>query len=127
MTLLNSTISGNRAISHAGGIDNWGGTVTLSNTIVANNLLSGDCWGDIISDGYNLDSDNTCNLTATGDITNTDPLLGPLQNNGGPTETHALLGGSPAINTSSPACPATDQRGVFRSDGLCDTGAYEFP
>jgi hypothetical protein len=56
-----------------------------------------------------------------------DPRLGPLQDNGGPTPTHALLPGSPAIDTSS-ACPATDQRGVTRPQGAgCDIGAFEAP
>lgn len=63
-----------------------------------------------------------------------DPLLGPLQDNGGPTFTHALLAGSPAIDTGNPAllgsggsaCEATDQRGVARPQGsACDIGAYE--
>ncbi len=63
------------------------------------------------------------------------PLLGPLANNGGPTQTHALLAGSPAIDAGNPAtpgsggnaCEATDQRGYARPAGLaCDIGAYEF-
>ena len=63
-----------------------------------------------------------------------DPLLGPLQDNGGPTWTHALLDGSPAIDTGTPTdCPAIDQRGYLRpvdGDGddiaVCDIGAYEY-
>src|SRR3970282_626777 len=54
--------------------------------------------------------------------------LGPLANNGGPPQTHALLAGSPAIDAGSPDCPppATDQRGVARPQGpACDIGAYE--
>jgi hypothetical protein len=62
-----------------------------------------------------------------------DPLLGPLRDNGGPTPTRALLGGSPAVDAGDPgACPATDQRGILRTwdgdnDGqaICDVGAYE--
>ena len=62
-------------------------------------------------------------------------VLGPLQNNGGSTETHALLLGSPAIDTGDVACTdidgeplTTDQRGALRPQGAaCDIGAYEFP
>ena len=53
-------------------------------------------------------------------------MLGPLADNGGPTLTHALLAGSPAIDAADTAvCPATDQRGVAR-DAACDVGAFEF-
>jgi hypothetical protein len=65
-------------------------------------------------------------LNWTGDIRNTDPLLGPLQNNGGPTLTHALLAGSPAINLGDTTdSPGEDQRGFRRVDRN-DIGAFEF-
>jgi CSLREA domain-containing protein len=128
-TLTSSTVSGNTAPSTGGGISNFtGASATLKNTIVANSPSGGDCSGIITSDGHNLDSDGTCGLTGTGDLSNTNPLLGPLADNGGPTQTHALLGGSPAIDAGSPDCPppATDQRGVARPQGAaCDMGAYE--
>jgi hypothetical protein len=56
-----------------------------------------------------------------------DPRLGPLADNGGPTRTHALLLGSPAVDAAStPDCPTTDQRGVSRPQGAaCDIGSYE--
>ena len=59
---------------------------------------------------------------------NADPLLGPLQNNGGPTDTQALGAGSPAIDAGDPAtCSATDQRGVARPQrARCDIGAFEY-
>ena len=129
VTVTNSTISGNSATSNSGGINNTGdGTVTLTNTIVANNSVGGDCVGTITSSGNNLDSDGTCGLGAAGDISNTDPKLGALADNGGPTQTHALLSDSPAIDAAdNAACPATDQRGVTRPQGpTCDIGAYEF-
>ncbi len=129
LTLTNSTVSGNTASSVGGIFNDFGGTLTLKNTIVANSPSGGDCFGTITSAGYNLDSDGTCGLAAAGDISNTDPLLGPLADNGGPTLTHALLAGSPAIDAGSPDCPppATDQRGVVRPQGAaCDIGAYEF-
>ena len=77
--------------------------------------------------GYNLSDDASCNLTQPTDITNTDPLLGPLADNGGATLTHVLLPGSPAIDSGDDvACPASDQRGVSRPQGAgCDRGAVE--
>jgi hypothetical protein len=89
------------------------------------------------SNGYNLSSDSSCNFNGPGDLNNTGPLLGPLQNNGGPTKTQALLSGSPAIDAGNPSgCTdglgnmlTTDQRGMPRPDtedtGGCDMGAYE--
>ena len=81
-----------------------------------------------LSLGNNLDSDGTCGLTGAGDLPNTDPLLGPLAANGGPTLTHALLPGNTAIDTGDDdSCPATDQRGVVRPPrAACEIGAYEF-
>jgi hypothetical protein len=130
LRLTNSTISSNRAGVQGGGIFNQSvGTVTLTNTLVAGQFSGGDCSGLITSNGHNLDSDGTCNLNPTiGDLPRTNPLLGPLQDNGGPTETHGLFASSPAID-AIPAglCPATDQRGVPRPQGKgCDIGAFEF-
>jgi hypothetical protein len=142
-TLKNSTIAGNTsALSYGGGIYSdlagGGGTVNLQNTIVAGNTgyFTQDVYGDITSLGYNVigDATNSGFTPATGDLTNVDPLLGPLQVNGGPTLTHALLPGSPAIDAGNPAgCSdqdgnplTTDQRGVARPQGArCDIGAFE--
>ena len=131
LTLTNTTISGNES----GGILKREGTLTLTNTIIANNPSGGDCAGAFTSLGFNLDSDGTCRLGSTGDLSNADPLLGPLQDNGGPTFTHALLDGSPAIEAGdnsvldSPLNLATDQRGAgfprLQSFNV-DMGAYEF-
>ena len=127
-TLVNNTISNNTAtVGSGGGIIN-AGTATLTNTIVANNL-NDNCSGSIASLGNNLDSGSTCGFGA-GDISGQNPLLGALADNGGPTQTRALLAGSPAIdNGNNAACPMTDQRGVMRpypTGGTCDIGAFEF-
>jgi CSLREA domain-containing protein len=123
LTLTNSTVSGNDE-----GICNHDGRVaTLTNTIVAGN--SANCSGpDITSLGYNLADDTSCGFSATGDLVVADAMLGPLQDNGGPTETHDLLPGSLAIDAGG-SCPppTTDQRGVVRPQGVaCDIGAVEF-
>lgn len=132
-TIINSTIAGN----FGGGTHSESGgnsSIAITNTIIANNLSGGDCSGTIIDGGHNLASDDTCSLDpANGSLPNTDPLLGPPQDNGGPTLTHALLPGSPAIDAGDDsACPDTDQRGVPRpidgnGDGwaICDIGAVE--
>lgn len=133
--LTNVTFSG--SITHGGigvGIFN-DGTVTLKNTIIANSPVGGNCYnngGTFVDKGHNLDSGNTCGFSAAnGDLINTDPLLGPLQNNGGYTDTLALFKGSPAINHgTNVGCPQKDQRGKTRitsTDPTCDIGAYEYP
>jgi hypothetical protein len=116
--------------------------VTLQNSIVANNS-GGNCSGMMISNGYNMSSDATCTFSNHGDRDNIDPKLGPLQYNGGPTQTMALPSGSPAIDAGNPSgCTdglghllTTDQRGYpYRrpdsedktdSKPRCDMGAYE--
>jgi hypothetical protein len=137
LTINNTTFSGNKASRFGGGIDQATGQATLQNSIVANSLQGGNCSGTVTSNGYNLSSDGTCNFNGTGDLNNTDPKLGPLQNNGGPTQTQALLSGSPAIDAGNPSgCTnghgnllKTDQRGKPRPDkedtSGCDMGAYE--
>lgn len=163
LTITNSTISGNTASSGAG-LRADSGVIFLNNVTIANNtgggvavlapgtlkavntLIAanpgGDCAGGLVSLGYNLiQSGNGCVITGTA-LLGVDPLLGPLQENGGATLTHAPQVGSPVIDAGNPAAPGssaiacapTDQRGALRpmdgnSDGVarCDIGAFEAP
>jgi hypothetical protein len=119
LTVSNSTFSENWAYSSVGGGIYNGGTVTIGNTIFKTGAFGGEGGGNIvnngvaISNGYNLSNDDGAGvLTAVGDQINTDPMLGPLQDNGGATFTHALLPGSPAIDAGKNfAAGSTDQRG----------------
>ncbi len=144
LTVSNSTLSGNSVTDvdygKGGGISSNGGSVTLKNTIVANSPSGGSCYGTITNGGYNLDSDGSCgfgttnhSLSGTTD-TPLDPQLGSLANNGGPTLTHALLAGSPAIDKGSSFSATIDQRGLPRpsnfvgivnADDGSDIGAFE--
>jgi CSLREA domain-containing protein len=132
-TLTNVTFSGNSAQYYGGGTYGWAGT--LKNTIVANNSPD-DCAGSMTSAGHNLIEAVACRIAGdtTGNIIGSDPRLGPLADNGGSTQTHALLADSPAIDavpladcTDLAGNPvATDQRGVARPQGAaCDIGAFE--
>jgi CSLREA domain-containing protein len=129
--LTNDTLDGNSASGSGGNINDIIGTPTLRNTIVAagsaSSSTSANCDGHVISKGHNLENANTCGFTGTGDKVNTNPKLGSLAGNGGPTRTMALNAGSPAINAgTNTGCPSTDQRGVARPQGTrCDIGAYE--
>ena len=115
LTLTNSTFSGNWAANVGGGVYNGGGTVTIGNTIFKTGAWGGNIVdnGAATSNGHNLsDDDGGGVLTAMGDQINTDPMLGPLQDNGGPTFTHAPLTGSPAIDAGKNfTAETTDQRG----------------
>jgi len=127
-TLVNVTLGDNTATA-GGGISNVAGTTTLTNTLITGST-GGNCSGTITSGGSNLDSGSTCAFAGAGDLSNRNPLLGVLANNGGATQTRALSAGSPAIDAgSNAACPATDQRGAarpFPAAGNCDIGAFEF-
>jgi hypothetical protein len=135
--VLHSTFSDNSAGEGPnGGIANFSGTLQLGSTIFNASSISNDS-GTITSLGYNLSSDNGGDfLTATGDQINTTPMLGPLQDNGGPTFTHALLTGSPAIDAGDPNFDPNafnppmlyDQRGSGYdrvAHGRIDIGAFE--
>jgi parallel beta-helix repeat protein/predicted outer membrane repeat protein len=160
--LANVTVSDNRADSDDEGNGDGGGIylhtfnqdsgiIHLKNTILGDNddlsdwpgTLAHDCFGQVTSEGYNLISDlgsvfmgsPPCTLDGdpTGNLIGEPALLDILADNGGPTQTHAFLPGSPALNTGDPAgCTdvndnplLTDQRGGLRPD-RCDKGAFEF-
>jgi beta-glucanase (GH16 family) len=106
---------------------------TLTNNVLQGHdgafacAIEGGGAATITSGGGNVISDESCNPDGATDQSSTDALLEPLADNGGPTLTHALGVGSPAIDAAgSDACPATDQRGVARPQGSgCDAGAFE--
>lgn len=130
LTITNSTFFGNSA-TLGGGILNNSGTATLLNIIVANSTSGGNCSGTITNGGNNIDDGTTCGWGSTdGSISSTDPLLGALADNGGPTQTFALLTGSPAMDgvtfNAPNSAPSMDQRGVARPQGVgYDIGAFE--
>ena len=155
-TITNSTITGNSAV-RGGGVAGggniahttfsnnsaiyYGNTLYLTSQLELGNtiLKAGGSGvniynhnGSLITRGYNICSDNGSGfLNGPGDQINTDPMLGPLQDNGGPTFTHALLPGSPAIDAGDPSFtppPYYDQRGpVFWRvrNGRIDSGSFE--
>jgi len=121
-TLRNSTISGNSTVyGLAGGIL---GGVNLSNCIVANNS-GGNCGSPVGDDGNNFADDGSCGA-GFADITPDVDFDTTLADNGGPTQTHALLPGSVAIDAAGDCGLETDQRGFPRDDGACDSGSFEF-
>ena len=159
--MTNSTVSGNSATGEGGGVrlggtgtrilnnvtvtDNTGGgvwTTSGSTNLFRNAVIAGndglDCNSNFVtSAGHNVvGSFSGCGFdVALGDQINVaDPVLGPLADNGGPTLTHALLAGSPALDAGNPAAPGSggdaclsgDQRGAIRPGGaICDAGAFE--
>jgi len=148
VTLINSTLSDNVAPVGGGGFQGGGiikhstisfngnGGISTNGMEIGSTILDGNTGANIdgtaTSLGYNISSDDGGgNLTGPGDQINTAPLLGPLQDNGGPTLTHALLPGSPAINAGDPNFippPFYDQRGdpfVRVFNGRVDVGAFE--
>ncbi len=143
LSLVNVTVTGNTAPSGSG-VAVETGTATLRNVTLAGNAGSpdlfaaagttslagsivGGCSGTPGSLGFNVDAGASCGLGAGGDRSGADPALGPLADNGGPTDTMAIDAFSPAFQRGGPCPPpATDQRGVPRPQGgVCDAGAFE--
>ncbi|HEX6845148.1 MAG TPA: choice-of-anchor Q domain-containing protein, partial [Actinomycetota bacterium] len=123
----NVTIAGNRARrggAVAASPDLRQGLGFADHVIVAGNRTSfgGQCRGTFASGGWNVEDGRSCGFDRPSDRSRTDPLLGALTSNGGPTPTMALRSGSPAIDVGGD-CVAHDQRGAPR--GRCDAGAYE--
>jgi predicted outer membrane repeat protein len=134
MAITWSTISGNNSAFGADLHNDTTGSLTVAETIVANGGGGGsNCSGTpaVVDGGYNIDTGTSCGFsTANHSKPSTNPALGPLASNGGPTQTMALASGSPAVNAvpvSVTGCSgSTDQRGVSRPQGIaCDIGAYE--
>jgi CSLREA domain-containing protein len=128
--------SDNNGIGEGGGIFNDGASepFRIRNTLIARNqdpTSDPDCFGTLISQGYNLIGSLTANCSLvgnmTGNVINASPRIGPLADNGGATFTHALLPGSPALDAANNlTCVTEDQRRVSRPLGIiCDIGAYE--
>jgi predicted outer membrane repeat protein len=145
-TIRNSTFSGNSAGNSGGNLRHDYGTLNIVNatfvggpggnlapasgTVYAVNTIvsgGGTCTTPLTSQGHNLENGNSCGFNQGSDLINTDPLLGPLQDNGGDTLTHLPAANSPALeNGDDTACPTIDQRGVARpQNAVCDIGAVE--
>jgi CSLREA domain-containing protein/MYXO-CTERM domain-containing protein len=126
LTLINVTAVGGSAPSL---LFDQAATISARNTIFAGAGTRCSLGTHTISQGHNLSTDATCGLTAAGDQASTDPLLGPLANNSGPqmTLTHALLKGSPAIDSGdSASVEQNDQRTRPRVQlQTVDIGAFE--
>ena len=139
--ISNSTIFENQASGGGGdaiaGQYSLPGSMIIKNSVIASPTRGrgDDCIYFVpVSRGHNIASDASCSLTGPGDLNNTNPMLGPLANNGGPTPTHLPLSGSPAIDAIPVgACTdvsgnpvASDQRGVSRPQGAgCDVGSVD--
>ena len=158
ITISNSTVSGNTATQDGGGLDAEGGTVTITNSTIVNNSAGATGGGLNLDAGTTATATNSIianNSAPTGpdvngtitanfslieaiagatinganNLTGVDPLLGPLADNGGPTQTHLPLPGSPVVNAGDPnftPLPSLDQRGLARVvAGRLDIGSVE--
>jgi hypothetical protein len=132
MTIVNSTFFGNSANTGSGSISN-SGTATMKNVIIANTTSGSDCdlgYPFTVDSTNNLVDDDTCGSSFTNSANIN--LDSTLADNGGDTQTLALLSGSAAIDAGDDAaCAASpvsgfDQRGSKRPYGYCDIGAYEY-
>ncbi len=133
VSIDSSTITGNTAGSgYGGGIFNYPQALVYSrHSIIAENLAGGECYLPITSNGGNVEGPgSSCGFVAADDLTAVSPEdlgLAPLYDMGGPTQTHALYVASVAVDRTAGACSqvVVDQRSMPRSDGRCDSGAFE--
>jgi prealbumin domain-containing protein len=104
-----------------------GGNSALRNTILAGNAGAQCSIDGTVTSNNSLSTDATCGLAGNGNVVGVNPGLGPLANNGGPTNTRAIGPASIAVNRGGAGCQSTDQRGVARPQGgACDIGAFEY-
>ncbi|HKV09298.1 MAG TPA: IPTL-CTERM sorting domain-containing protein [Thermoanaerobaculia bacterium] len=136
LSIRHSTVAGNSATDAGGGLFTLAGPFMVEHTIVGDNTANAD---PDLATADNGSFDVSFSLIETpgtavfndngGNVLNQDPQLGPLQNNGGPTETHLPAATSPAVNAGDASFsppPPTDQRGFARlSGGRIDIGAVE--
>ena len=117
-TINNSTFAYNGAtIAGGDSIYNTGPATTVSNSILAYAEGGMNCFGTFVSGDYNIDDDGSCGFAMSSDSAS-DPFLDPLADNGGPVKTHALMSGSPAIDSANNAtCESKDARGTDRPRG----------
>jgi hypothetical protein len=121
LSLVSSTIAGN-SVDAPGGIVEGGNIDPDPGVKIANSIISGgqgppgtaNCAVKLESQGFNIESANECGLGAAGDKVNTDPLLGPLQDNGGPSPTMLPAANSPAVDQGAAFGLPSDERGVIR-------------
>lgn len=127
-TMCSPTFGFSNGVAVAVSLQNVQGTLALAGAIVGNLAAPNNCAGSILDQGANLGSDASAGFSAPDSKNNVNPLLGPLDDNGGPTLTFALQPNSPAFNAAvSIACLRADQRGVRRPmAGGCDIGAFEW-
>ena len=147
MSLTNVTVSGNSAPASSAGVSVDGGTSTLTNVTIASNtgfglamntgislqntIITGNSMDDVVgvavtSLGGNIIGDGTGTGWTGSDAVGVDPLLGALSNNGGPVQTHAIDGLSPAFNYGTDSgSPAEDGRG-YTTDGSADAGSFQY-
>ena len=122
LSLVNDTITGNTAALSGSGIDvETSATPTVSNTIIANNTA--------IAGSANSDCGNCTTVNGSNNLIGVNPYLGPLAQNGGPTQTFMPLPGGPAVGggSASLTTDTTDQRGFSRlaANGSVDIGAVQ--